>query len=67
MAELVKRIYPYKCGVGYEGCVFETHLVYAGNISEAYYAGLKYLHPDKGFNYVTVTRLKKADAAKYQQ
>ena len=66
MTESVKRVYPYKCGIGYEGMVFETHLVYAENISKAYNAGLKYLHPDKGFNYVAVTRLKKADAAKFK-
>lgn len=60
MAQTVKRLYPYRVGIGFEGCILETHLIYARSMTEAYYAGLKYLHPDKGFNYVSATRIKAA-------
>lgn len=64
MAE-VKRVFPYIVGIGFEGVILERHLIYAKNMSDAYYAGFKYLHPDKGYNYVSATRIKKGDVEKY--
>ena len=61
------RLFPYLVGIGIERFVLEKHLIYAKSKSDAYYAGLKYFHPDKGFDYVSVTRIKKGDVAKYEQ
>lgn len=65
MSEKAKRQFPYLVGLGIEGYVLERHLVYAANQADAYYAGLKFCHPDKGYTSVNMKRLTKAEAAKY--
>lgn len=60
------RTFFYLVGVGIERFVLEKHVVEASNQADAYYAGLKFCHPDKGYDYITVIkRLTKAEAAKY--
>lgn len=62
----MKREFTYRVGVGIEGWVREWHIVRAGSAQEAKYTAItKFLHPDKGYNYVEVNRLTKAQAAKY--
>ena len=62
------RTFSYLVGVGIERFVLEKHVVEASNKADAYYAAFKFLHPDKGYDYVTVIkRLTKAEAAKYER
>ena len=49
----------YNVGVGYEGCVFETHIIQAKNQVEAYYAGVRLCGTTKGYNYINVKAAKK--------
>ena len=66
MSEKAKRQFPYLVGLGIEGYVLERHLIYAANQADAYYVAMKFMHPDKGYDYITVIkRLTKAEAAKY--
>lgn len=50
----------YKVGVGIQGFVLENHFVEAKNAQEARSIGIsKYLHPDKGYDHIQVTKYKK--------
>ena len=54
------RTYLYKVGIGIDGFVLESHTVEAPNAVEARYIAIrKFLHPDKGRNYIKVERIKK--------
>ena len=61
------REFFYLVGLGIDGYCLEKHVVRARNQSEAYYAALKFLHPDgRNYNCVMVLkRLTKAEAEKY--
>lgn len=64
----VERQFSYLVGVGIERFVLERHVVEASNQANAYYAAMKFMHPDKGYDYITVIkRLTKAEAAKYER
>lgn len=53
-------VHPYKVGVGYGGVSLEYHEVNAKNADEARSIAIrKFLHPDKGYDYVEVRRIKK--------
>ena len=56
---MAKRMYTYEIGLGYEGCIFERHTVQAENSTVAYYMGVRMLNPSKGFNQISVKRIKK--------
>ena len=54
------RNHLYKIGVGIEGFVLENHFVEAKNAQEARSIAIgKYLHPDKGYDHLQVSRYKK--------
>lgn len=60
------REFFYLVGLGIDGYCLEKHVVRARNQSEAYYAALKFLHPDGGYNCVMVLkRLPSSEAEKY--
>lgn len=49
----------YKIAVGIEGVTLERHEVEARNMDEARSIGIsKFLHPDKGYNYINVVPVK---------
>ena len=61
------RVYPYRAGVGIEGYVLERHIVWAKDMQEARSKAIStYLHPDKGYDYVEVQRIKKSEVQSYQ-
>lgn len=52
-------MFNYKIGIGYAGIVLETYTLRAKNLAEARSLAIrKYLHPDKGYDHVVVTRIK---------
>ena len=57
---MATRLYLYQVGVGIQGIALEFYEVYATNMQEARSIGIrKFLHPDKGYDHIEVTRIKK--------
>ena len=53
------RNYLYRIAVGIEGYTLEVHYIEAHNMEHARSLAInKYLHPDKGYNYISVKRAK---------
>lgn len=52
----------YKVNLGIDGFVLESHIVEATNKTVARDIAIsKFLHPDKGFNYISVERISGAN------
>lgn len=56
----MKKLYLYSVGVGVMGVSLEHYKVEASSAQEARSIGIrKFLHPDKGYDHIEVTRVKK--------
>lgn len=65
MGEKKKREFLYSIGLGIEGYVLENYTLAACNAADARDKAIsRYLHPDKGYNYIEVRRLQKNQARK---
>ena len=53
-------VYQYLVEIGIDNFPLEYHEILAQNATEARYIAIgKFLHPDKGMNYISVKRIKK--------
>ena len=59
------RMYQYRIGIGCQGMALEYHRIEAANEQEARSIGIrKFLHPDKGYDYIEVKRISNLFATK---
>lgn len=60
-----ERKYLYLVGIGAQGVALHHHYIEASNQFDAWQkAHRAYLSPDKGFDYISVTRIKKGGCKK---
>lgn len=54
----------YLVGIGAQGVALHHHFIEASNLFDAWQKAHAYLSPDKGFDCISVTRIKKGGAKK---